>query len=94
MRWLVDADLASNMHGWQWTAGSGTDPAPYFRVFNPVEQGKRFDPDGVYIRRYVPELRAVPAPEIHEPREPIVDHAVERRRALAGYESIRDRGRR
>lgn len=91
MRWLVDADLASNMHGWQWTAGSGTDAAPYFRVFNPVDQGRKFDPDGVYIRRYVPELRAVPAPEIHEPTDPIVDHAVERKRALAGYESIRSR---
>ena len=46
MRWLVDGDLASNQHGWQWTAGSGTDAAPYFRVFNPIDQGKKFDPDG------------------------------------------------
>ncbi len=91
MRWLVDGDLASNMHGWQWTAGSGTDPAPYFRVFNPVDQGKKFDPDGAYIRRYVTELRDVPAPQIHEPRSPIVDHAVERKRSLAAYESIRTR---
>jgi deoxyribodipyrimidine photo-lyase len=91
MHHLVDADLASNMHGWQWTAGSGTDPAPYFRVFNPVDQGKKFDPDGVYIRRYVPELRDLPTPEIHEPRHPIVDHAVERKRALADYEALRRR---
>ncbi len=88
MRWLVDADLPSNSHGWQWTAGSGTDPAPYFRVFNPIEQGKKFDPDGAYIRRHVPELRDVPTPDIHEPRDPIVDHAAERKQALADYESL------
>jgi deoxyribodipyrimidine photo-lyase len=91
MRHLVDADLASNMHGWQWTAGSGTDPAPYYRVFNPIVQGEKFDPDGVYIRRYVRELRDVAAPEIHQPRNPIVDHAVERQRALADYETVRER---
>jgi deoxyribodipyrimidine photo-lyase len=89
MRWLVDGDLASNQHNWQWTAGCGTDAAPYFRIFNPVEQGKKFDPDGAYIRRYVPELRGVPAPAVHEPREPIVDHAVERRESLDRYQAIR-----
>ncbi len=89
MQWLVDGDLASNNHGWQWTAGCGTDAAPYFRVFNPVLQGKKFDPDGDYIRRYVPELADVPAPEIHEPRDPIVDHAEERDEALARYDRIR-----
>jgi deoxyribodipyrimidine photo-lyase len=91
MRWLVDGDLASNQHGWQWTAGCGTDAAPYFRVFNAVDQGKRFDPDGTYIRRYVTELRDLPAPDIHQPRDPIVDHATERREALARYEAIRPR---
>jgi deoxyribodipyrimidine photo-lyase len=91
LRWLVDGDLASNHHGWQWTAGCGTDAAPYFRIFNPIEQGKRFDPDGDYIRRYVPELAKVPAPQIHEPRNPIVDHAEERAEALARYERIRNR---
>ncbi|MEJ7773559.1 MAG: deoxyribodipyrimidine photo-lyase [Nocardioidaceae bacterium] len=90
LRWLVDGDLASNHHGWQWTAGCGTDAAPYFRVFNPIEQGKKFDPDGDYIRRYVPELKDVPAPDIHEPRDPIVDHAEERAEALARYERIRN----
>lgn len=89
MHWLVDGDLASNQHGWQWTAGCGTDAAPYFRVFNPIEQGKKFDPDGAYIRRWVPELRDVEAPAIHEPRDPIVDHAVERREALDRYQRVR-----
>ncbi len=87
LHWLVDGDLASNQHGWQWTAGCGTDAAPYFRVFNPVTQGKKFDPDGAYIRRWVPELRDAADP--HEPVDPIVDHAEERVEALARYERIR-----
>ena len=53
---LVDGDMASNQHGWQWAAGCGTDAAPYFRVFNPTTQGNKFDPDGAYVRRWVPEL--------------------------------------
>ena len=67
MQWLRDGDLASNQHGWQWVAGTGTDAAPYYRVFNPVRQGLTFDPDGAYVRRYVPELRDVPGPAAHEP---------------------------
>ena len=66
MHWLVDGDLASNQHGWQWTAGCGTDAAPYFRVFNPITQGRKFDPDGGYVRRWVPELADVDA-AVHEP---------------------------
>lgn len=100
MRHLVDGDLASNQHGWQWTAGTGTDASPYFRIFNPVTQGKRFDPDGNYVRRWVPELAAVPARFVHEPWRspdgvpegyvtPVVDHAVERRRSLEAYEALR-----
>jgi deoxyribodipyrimidine photo-lyase len=100
MYWLRDGDLASNNHGWQWVAGSGTDPAPYFRVFNPVTQGRKFDPDGDYVRRYVPELRDIPGGDVHEPwRLPggvpvgypdrIVDHAEERKVALARYEAVR-----
>jgi deoxyribodipyrimidine photo-lyase len=67
MERLIDADIASNNGGWQWTAGTGTDASPYFRIFNPVTQGKRFDPDGGYIRRYVPELASLPARYIHAP---------------------------
>jgi deoxyribodipyrimidine photo-lyase len=87
LHWLVDGDLASNQHGWQWTAGCGTDAAPYFRVFNPITQGKKFDPKGDYIRRWVPELRDADDP--HAPVDPIVDHAEERVEALARYERIK-----
>jgi deoxyribodipyrimidine photo-lyase len=67
MKHLVDGDLASNQHGWQWTAGTGTDASPYYRVFNPVSQGKKFDAKGDYVRKYVPELRSLSDREIHEP---------------------------
>jgi deoxyribodipyrimidine photo-lyase len=67
MRHLVDGDVASNNGGWQWTASTGTDPQPYFRVFNPVLQGRRFDPDGAFVRRWVPELRGIEGPAIHDP---------------------------
>ena len=66
---LVDADLANNTLGWQWTAGCGADAAPYFRVFNPVLQGQKFDPEGEYVRRWVPELAGLPAKWIHRPWE-------------------------
>ncbi len=97
---LVDFDLASNQHGWQWVAGCGTDASPYFRVFNPTTQGKKFDPDGTYVRRWVPALADVPAKHVHEPHtmadppadypRPIVDHAEERRESLRRYEALRD----
>jgi deoxyribodipyrimidine photo-lyase len=76
-------------------AGTGTDPAPYFRVFNPTTQAKKFDPSGDYVRRWVPELRDVPAAQIHEPTgvpgypAPVVDHAAERKQSLARYERVR-----
>ena len=100
MRHLVDGDLASNQHGWQWVAGCGTDASPYFRVFNPTAQGRKFDPDGAYVRRWVPELRDVDGRHVHEPSAdpagppagypaPIVDHAEERREALDRYERIK-----
>ncbi len=98
---LVDADLANNTMGWQWTAGCGADAAPFFRIFNPVAQGKRWDPQGEYVRRWVPELGRIPPRWIHEPwkapsEDPedsaeraypscIVDHDRARRRALALY---------
>jgi len=97
MRHLVDGDVASNNGGWQWCASTGTDPQPYFRIFNPVSQGQRFDPDGEYVRRWVPELAGIPAADIHDPARvrcagypaPIVDHAEARRRALAVYGAAR-----
>ncbi len=67
MRLLLDGDPAANNGGWQWAAGAGTDAQPYFRIFNPVSQGQKFDPDGAYVRRYVPELAAVPSKYIHTP---------------------------
>ncbi len=96
---LVDGDLASNNHGWQWAAGTGTDAAPYFRVFNPTSQSARFDPEGGYIRRWVPELAELPPAEIHQPGPlrrgaypaPMVDHAAERDEALRRYRSLREK---
>jgi deoxyribodipyrimidine photo-lyase len=64
---LVDADLANNTMGWQWSAGCGADAAPYFRIFNPVSQGEKFDPHGDYVRRWVPELNKLPSEWIHKP---------------------------
>ena len=95
--WLVDADLASNQQNWQWVAGSGADAAPYFRVFNPTSQGRRFDPHGGYVRRWVPELAEVADPHDPSPEdraavgypEPIVDHAAERREALDRWDEVR-----
>ncbi|MEM1411617.1 MAG: FAD-binding domain-containing protein, partial [Pseudomonadota bacterium] len=66
---LVDADLASNTMGWQWSAGCGADAAPYFRIFNPMLQGQKFDPKGVYVRRWVPELAGLPDKYLHTPWE-------------------------
>jgi deoxyribodipyrimidine photo-lyase len=98
MELLVDGDLASNQHGWQWAAGSGTDAAPYFRVFNPVTQGERFDPQGEYVRRWVPELAEVEGKKVHQPwklgeppadyPDPIVDHKAERQEALDRFNKL------
>ncbi|GAB3565676.1 deoxyribodipyrimidine photo-lyase [Amycolatopsis endophytica] len=98
MRHLVDGDLASNQLNWQWVAGTGTDPAPFFRVFNPTTQGEKFDPHGDYVRRYVPELREIGGKAVHQPwklpslprgyPEPIVDHAEERKIALTRFNAI------
>ncbi|ULE33055.1 cryptochrome/photolyase family protein [Mycobacterium sp. IDR2000157661] len=79
---LVDGDMANNQHGWQWAAGTGTDAAPFFRVFNPTTQGERFDPDGSYVRRWVPDVDDDGYPD------PIVDHAAERKEALRRYAAL------
>ncbi|MHC4811277.1 MAG: deoxyribodipyrimidine photo-lyase [Planctomycetota bacterium] len=99
MRHLIDGDLASNNGGWQWSASTGTDAQPYFRVFNPTTQGKRFDPEGAFIRRFVPELEALDARRIHEPAahglfapeeypRPMIDHAAARDRAIAAFKQL------
>lgn len=97
---LSDFDVASNSHGWQWTAGCGTDASPYYRVFNPITQGYKFDPNGDYVRKYVPELRHIDGKEVHEPwllidglingyPAPIVDHSAERLESLARLEELK-----
>ncbi len=96
---LVDASLANNTLGWQWVAGCGADAAPYFRVFNPVLQSKKFDPEGAYIKRWVPELAPLAAEDLHAPWEikrplanypaPIVDLSASRERALAAYQTMK-----
>lgn len=102
MSQLIDGDLAANNGGWQWAASTGTDAAPYFRIFNPTTQGEKFDRDGEFIRQWVPELRDVPGNAIHEPwrwaektqvslnyPRPIVDHKQARLTTLAAYEAAR-----
>ena len=98
---LVDADIANNAAGWQWVAGCGADASPYYRIFNPILQGGKFDPAGDYVKRWVPELYDVPAEHIHAPWEmsrppknypaPMVDHATARARAMAAFGQIKDK---
>lgn len=101
MRHLVDGDFASNNGGWQWSASTGTDAAPYFRIFNPMTQAEKFDPDAEYIRRFVPELASLTADQIHaDPDErlwprtidyprPLVDRAKVRDRVLAEFQRVK-----
>ncbi len=105
MSQLLDGDLAANNGGWQWAASTGTDAAPYFRIFNPTTQGERFDQDGVFIRRWLPELAAVPDSDIHQPWRwaerqqqsldyppPLVEHKQARLATLAAFEAAKRDG--
>jgi deoxyribodipyrimidine photo-lyase len=102
MRHLVDGDLGSNNGGWQWAASTGTDAAPYFRIFNPDSQSRRFDPEGRFIREHVPELAQIEGSPVHDPTSEapllagglgypsrIVDHSEARERAIAAFKAIR-----
>jgi len=99
MTHLVDGDLANNNGGWQWAAGTGTDAQPYFRIFNPVLQGEKFDPEGAYVKRWVPELANMPVRQVHKPWEApmlagdyperVVVHEDQRALALAMYGAVR-----
>lgn len=103
MSQLIDGDLAANNGGWQWAASSGNDAAPYFRIFNPTTQGERFDKEGEFIRKWLPELKAVPDKFIHQPHDwaekngvsldyppPVVDHKEARKRTLSAFEAARE----
>jgi deoxyribodipyrimidine photo-lyase len=106
-RWLLDFELASNSGGWQWSASTGVDAQPWFRIFNPVLQSRKFDPDGAFVRRWCPEFSGFSNEAVHWPAdagpfeqieagcvvghdypEPIVDHSVQREKALAFLESV------
>jgi deoxyribodipyrimidine photo-lyase len=98
MSQLVDGEIASNNGGWQWSAGTGADAAPYFRIQNPWTQTKRFDPDGEYIKRWIPELRDVPAERFSRESNssltkgypaPMVNHAQAREKILALFAAYR-----
>ena len=99
---LVDADIANNAASWQWVAGSGADASPYYRIFNPMLQGLKFDPEGAYVKRWVPELSTVPAEHIHAPWEmpippknypaPMVHHAAARARAMQAFAALKNTG--
>ena len=99
MEHLIDGDVASNAHGWQWTAGTGTDASPFFRVFNPMGQSEKFDPQGEYLRQWLPEIAHLDNASIHAPwtlgllappeyPAPMVDHAIEREEALTRYKAV------
>ncbi len=98
MRHLVDGDLASNNGGWQWSASTGTDAAPYFRIFNPESQSKRYDPEGDFIRKFIPELSDLDSKDIHNPPalarasldypQPICDHKERREQAIAAFKAL------
>ncbi len=96
---LIDGEFAANNGGWQWSASTGCDAAPYFRVFNPTRQSERFDPDGEFIKRFVPELKPLSAKEIHDPassvrskigyQAPIIDYKAARKKAISAFEDLK-----
>lgn len=86
MNHLIDGDLAANNGGWQWAASTGCDPQPYFRIFNPTLQSQKFDPQGTFIRQWLPEYQHLNAKEIHLPQKPIVIHSEQREKALKHYQ--------
>ncbi len=97
MKQLLDGDLAANNGGWQWAASTGCDPQPYFRIFNPWLQSEKFDPTGEYIKKYIPELSKIPPEDLHDPEsdrslggypKPIVNHSVQRDKALSLYKTV------
>ena len=102
MQQLIDGDLAANNGGWQWSASTGTDAVPYFRIFNPISQSEKFDPDGRFLHQWLPELRHLRGKGLHNPGPnplgglfgiadypaPIVDLAASRERALAAFKAL------
>ena len=100
MELLVDGDPTSNSGGWQWCASTGSEAQPFFRIFNPVAQGRAHDPQGVYVKKWIPELRDVAVRDIHAPWErgarpenyppPMVDHSVQRDRALEAHKQAQE----
>ena len=99
MQTLIDGEFAANNGGWQWSASTGCDAAPYFRVFNPQRQSEKFDPDGEFIRRFVPELKSLSAKQIHSPTsaqrkefgypEPVVDYKKARQEAISAFDALK-----
>ena len=94
---LIDFDFSANNGGWQWAASVGCDAQPWFRIFNPILQSQKFDSDGKFIKKYIPELSAFDKKNIHEPHskfapkdypKPIIDHAIQRQKALKMFEHI------
>jgi deoxyribodipyrimidine photo-lyase len=100
MKNLIDGDFSSNNGGWQWSASTGTDAAPYFRIFNPITQSQNFDPNGDFIKKFIPELRDFPLKNIHQPAQdplsfsdypaPILDLKTSRLRAIEAFKTARE----
>ena len=100
MQNLIDGDFSSNNGGWQWSSSTGTDAAPYFRIFNPITQSQNFDPSGEFIKKFIPELNDVPVAQIHQPKsdlftttnypEPMLDLKESRIRAIQAFKEARE----